>query len=145
LGIAMAEREEIRMPEEPARLVQHGPIEVLITLSSSSGEARAVLQGRTSTQHLPANGTIVAVRPPLDAARMPPLRRSDTVCARFRRSGESLEATGVVSWVRPKAFLPSGLAVSLIGITFDGDAEATLLEVTAFLALPSLPPSSRRS
>ena len=105
----MAEREEIRMPEEPARLIQHGPIDVLITLSLPSGEARAVLQGRTSTQHLRANGVIVAVRPPLDASRMPPLRRSDAVCTRFRRSGESLEATGVVSWVRTKAvFLPTG-------------------------------------
>jgi hypothetical protein len=139
----MREPEEIRMPDEPARLVQHNPIDVLITLCVSATEERSVLVGRSTTPHLRPNGAIVVVRPQLEAGRMPPLRRGDTVRAKFRRGGATLDADGTVSWIRPKAFLPSGLAVSLIGITFSWDAEAMALELAAFLARPSLPPSSR--
>ena len=64
---------------------------------------------------------------------------------RLKRSqAEILEADGTVSWVRPKAFLPSGLAVSLVGVTFDWDAEERVLEVAAFLARQSVPPSGSR-
>jgi hypothetical protein len=72
---------------------------------------------------------------------MPPVKRSDSVRVRLKRSlDEVLEADGTVSWVRPKAFLPSGLAVSLVGVTFDWDAEERALEIAAFLARQSLLP-----
>jgi hypothetical protein len=51
-----------------------------------------------------------------------------------------IEGDGVVSWVRPKAFLPSGQAVSLVGVTFSWDAEEKVLEVAAFLSRQSQPP-----
>jgi hypothetical protein len=141
--VADHEPEEIRIPDEPARLLQHAPVDVLITLRAAQGEERTVLAGRCTTPHLRPNGTIVVVRPQLDAGRMPPLKRADTVRVRLKRSGnEVLEADGVVSWVRPKAFLPSGQAVSLVGVTFSWDADERVLEVAAFLARPSLPPSS---
>jgi hypothetical protein len=140
---SVALREEIRMPDEPARFVQHQPVDVLMTLSTSVGEEKTVLAGRCTTPHLRPNGAIVVVRPPLDATRSPPLKRADPVRARFRKSGETLEARGSVSWVRPKAFLPSGLSVSLVGVTFDGDSEAMELEVAAFLGTADVPPSSR--
>jgi hypothetical protein len=61
---------------------------------------------------------------------------------RLKRSqNEVLEAAGAVSWVRPKAFLPSGQSVSLVGVTFEWDAEEHALEVAAFLARPSVPPA----
>ena len=134
--------EEIRMPDDPARLVLHSPVDVLFVLSTLAGEERSVLAGRCMTPHLRPNGAIVVIRPPLDAARGAPIKRTDSVRARFRRSGETLEASGIVSWVRPKAFLPSGLAVSLVGVTFEGDAEAMALEIAAFLGKAEGPPSS---
>jgi hypothetical protein len=137
----MAEPEEIRMPDEPSRLIQHGSVDVLVTLRSGQGEERPVLAGRCTTPHLRPNGVIVVVRPQLDANRMPPVKRSDSVRVRLKRSlDEVLEADGTVSWVRPKAFLPSGLAVSLVGVTFDWDAEERALEIAAFLARQSLLP-----
>lgn len=137
----MAESEEIRMPDEPARLIQHSSVDVLVTLRTGQGEERPLLAGRCTTPHLRPNGVIIVVRPQLDANRMPPVKRSDTVRVRLKRTlDEVLEANGTVSWVRPKAFLPSGLAVSLVGVTFDWDAEEHGLEVAAFLARQSLPP-----
>jgi hypothetical protein len=137
----MAESEEIRMPDEPARLVQHGSVDVLVTLRSGQGEERPLLAGRCTTPHLRPNGVIIVVRPQLDGNRMPPVRRSDSVRVRLKRTlDELLEADGTVSWVRPKAFLPSGLAVSLVGVTFDWDAEEHVLEVAAFLARQSVIP-----
>jgi hypothetical protein len=137
----MAESEEIRMPDEPARLIQHGSVDVLVTLRTGQGEERPLLTGRCTTPHLRPNGVIIVVRPQLDANRMPPVKRSDSVRVRLKRTlDEVLEANGTVSWVRPKAFLPSGLAVSLLGVTFDWDAEEHGLEVAAFLARQSLPP-----
>ena len=134
-------REEIQAPEEPARLVQHEPVDVLLTHRRSQGEERTVLAGRSSTQHLRPNGAIVIVRPPFEPARPSPVKRGDAVHARFKRTGRvPLEAEGVVSWIRPKAFLPSGLAVSLVGITFDWDPDEMGLEVAAFLARHSLRP-----
>lgn len=134
------DREEIRMPDDPARLNQHSPVDVFVTLRTGRGEDKAVLAGRCSTQHLRPNGVIVVVKPQLPANHVP-LRRSDTVHARFKRSeGETLEANGTVSWVRPKAFLPSGMAVSLFGITFDWDPEENALTLAAFLSRPSLAP-----
>jgi hypothetical protein len=139
----LAQREEIRMPDEPARLVQHQSVDVLMTLETAAGDERTVLAGRCTTPHLRPNGAIVVVRPPLDAARAAPLKRADTVRARFRKAGETLEASGSISWIRPKAFLPSGLSVSFVGVTFDGDNEAMELEVAAFLSKADGPPSSR--
>jgi hypothetical protein len=137
----MQEHEEIRMPEEPGRLNAHAPVEVLLRIRTSQGEERPVLIGRTSTPYLRPNGAIVVVRPPFDANRMPPLKRADNLRANFRRSqNEIFEAMGTVSWVRPKAFLPSGLAVSFIGITFDGDPDDRALELAAFLSRESLMP-----
>ncbi len=133
------ELEEIRMPEEPARLVQHGPVDALVSIRSSRGEERVVLGGRTTTQHLRPNGAIVVVRPQFGAGQTP-LKRNDLVKIVFRRSGATLDALGVVSWLRPKAFLPSGLAVSLVGVTFDWDADEMALDVAAFLARPTSPP-----
>jgi hypothetical protein len=135
------EPEEIRMPDEPARLLQHAPVDVLITLRAAQGEERTVLAGRCTTQHLRPNGVIVVVRPQFDAGRTPPLKRADAVRVRLKRSGsEVIEGDGVVSWVRPKAFLPSGQAVSLVGVTFSWDAEEKVLEVAAFLSRQSQPP-----
>lgn len=137
----MADSEEIRMPDEPARLIQHSPVDVLITLRTGQGEERPLLAGRCTTPHLRPNGVIIVVRPQLDANRMPPVKRSDSVHVRLKRTlDEVLEADGTVAWVRPKAFLPSGLAVSLVGVTFDWDAEEHVLEVAAFLARQSLVP-----
>ena len=139
----MAETEEIRMPDEPARLIQHAPVDVLLTLRTGQGEERPVLTGRSTTPHVRPNGVIIVVRPPLDANRMPPVKRTDSVRVRLRRSqAETLDAEGKVSWVRPKAFLPSGLAVSLVGVTFDWDAAEHVLEVAAFLARQSLVPKA---
>ena len=136
--------EEIRMPDEPGRLIQHVPVDVLMTLRTAVGEERTVLAGRSTTQHLRPNGAIVIVKPQIPAGQMPPLKRGDLVRAKFRRpGGEHIEGSGVVSWVRVKAFLPSGLAVTLVGITFDWDADEHVLEVAAFLARESLPPPPR--
>lgn len=136
------EPEEIRMPDDPARLVQHGQVDVLMTLRTSHGEERIVLGGRTMTQHIRPNGAIVVVRPQFSAGKPPGIKRGDLVKLGFRRSGESLEAPGTVSFVRPKAFLPSGLAVSLIGVTFEWDAEEMALPIAAFVARPTVPPPS---
>lgn len=136
------ERDEIRMPEEPAKLLQHAPIDVMLAVRSGQGEERPVLGGRCTTPHLRPNGVIVVVKPQVAHGQALPVKRADAVRVRLRRSqNESLETDGTVSWVRPKAFLPSGLAVSLVGITFDWDAAENALEVAAFLARPSVPPS----
>lgn len=140
-GAPVAEAEEIRMPDEPARLLQHAPVDVLVTVRASQGEERTVLAGRCTSPHVRPNGVIVVVRPQLDAARMPPLKRGDVVHARLKRSqDEVLDVDGTVSWVRAKAFLPSGQAVSFVGITFAWDPEEHVLEVAAFLSRQSLPP-----
>ena len=137
----MAEVDEIRMPEEPGRLMAHSAVDVLMTLRTGQGEERPLLAGRCTTHHLRPNGVIVVVRPQLVANRSQPVKRSDAVHVRLKRSqDEKLEADGVVSWVRAKAFLPSGLAVSLIGITFDGDSDERVFEVTAFLSRKSATP-----
>ncbi len=137
----MAEADEIRMPDEPGRLMAHSPVDVLLTLRTTQGEERPLLAGRCMTPHLRPNGAIVVVRPQLPANRLPPVKRSDAVHVRLRRSQqEALDADGTVSWVRAKAFLPSGLAVSLIGVTFDGDPDERALEVAAFLARQSITP-----
>lgn len=138
-----AELDEIRMPDEPARLVQHGPIDALLSIRTPRGDERVVLGGRTTTQYLRPNGAIVIVRPQFSAGQVPPLKRSDFVKIVFRRSAETLDALGVVSWLRPKAFLPSGLAVSLVGVTFEWDPEEMALPVAAFIARPTLPPGSK--
>jgi hypothetical protein len=64
------------------------------------------------------------------------LKRGDTVRLRLKRTAQSvpLETTATVTWVRPRAFLPSGLAVSLVGFTFEWDPDEMALEVAAFLA-----------
>lgn len=134
------EPEEIRMPEDPARLVQHGPVDALVSVRTLQGEERVILGGRTTTQHLRPRGAIVIVRPQFTAGQTPPIRRSDLVRIVFRRSGETLDVPGVVSWVRPKAFLPSGLAVSLVGVTFEWNAEEMALSLAAFLARATVPP-----
>ncbi|HVU03212.1 MAG TPA: hypothetical protein VHE30_15735 [Polyangiaceae bacterium] len=138
----MTEADEIRMPDEPARLLQHAPVDVLITLRTAQGESKPVLGGRCSTPHVRPNGLIAVVKPPFDAGRVPPLKRAEAVHVRLKRSREELlEADGVVSWVRPKAFLPSGQSVTLVGITFEWDPEEHVLEVAAFLSRASVPPS----
>lgn len=137
----MAEAEEIRMPDEPGRLLQHAPIDVLLTLRTGQGEERPVLAGRCTTPHVRPNGVIIVVKPQLTANVSPPVKRSDHVRVKLRRSqDEAIEGEGTVSWVRPKAFLPSGLAVSLIGVTFDWDPEEMALEVAAFLSRKSAAP-----
>jgi hypothetical protein len=137
----MAEAEEIRMPEEPGRLMAHASVDVMLTLRTAQGEARPLLAGRTTTHYIRPNGVIIVVRPQIAAGRLPPVKRPDAVHVRLKRSqNELLEADGVVSWVRAKAFLPSGLAVSFIGVTFEGDPDERALELAAFLARPSAPP-----
>ena len=73
-GAIMAESEEIRMPDEPARLIQHSSVDVLVTLRSGQGEERSVLAGRCTSPHVRPNGVIIVVRPQLDSARMPPVK-----------------------------------------------------------------------
>jgi len=137
----MADVDEIRMPEEPGRLMAHSAVDVQMMLRTPQGEERPLLAGRCTTHHLRPNGVIVVVRPQLVANKLPPVKRADAVHVRLRRSqNETMEVDGVVSWVRPKAFLPSGLAVSLVGITFDGDPDERVFEVTAFLSRQSVTP-----
>ncbi len=137
----MAEDDEIRMPADPGHLVAHSAVDVQIMLRTGQGEQRPLLAGRCTTHHLRPNGVIVVVRPQLVANRPPPVKRADAVHVRLKRSqNETMEVDGVVSWVRPKAFLPSGLAVSLVGVTFDGDPDERVLEVTTFLSRQSLTP-----
>ena len=137
----MTEVDEIRMPAEPAHLVAHTAVDVQVTARMAHGDQRPLLAGRCTTHHLRPNGVIVVVRPQLVANRPAPVKRADPVHVRLKRSqDETLEADGVVSWVRPRAFLPSGLAVSLIGITFDGDPDERVLEVTTFLSRQSVSP-----
>ena|SRR5689334_3228044 len=139
--MAEAEGEEIRMPDEPGRLTAHSSVDVTLTLRTSHGEEKPLLAGRCTSQYIRPNGVIIAVRPQLVAGRPTPVKRSDLVHVRLRRSqNETLEADGVVSWVRPKAFLPSGQAVSFIGVTFEGDPDERALELAAFLARVSAPP-----
>ena len=137
----MADVDEIWMPEEPGRLMAHSAVDVQMMLRTPQGEERPLLAGRCTTHHLRPNGVIVVVRPQLVANKLPPVKRADAVHVRLRRSqNETMEVDGVVSWVRPKAFLPSGLAVSLVGITFDGDPDERVFEVTAFLSRQSVTP-----
>ncbi len=137
----MADVDEIRMPEEPGRLMAHSAVDVQMMLRTPQGEERPLLAGRCTTHHLRPNGVIVVVRPQLVANKLPPVKRADAVHVRLRRSqNETMEVDGVVSWVRPKAFLPSGLAVSLVGITFDGDPDERVFDVTAFLSRQSVTP-----
>ena len=139
--MAEAEAEEIRMPDEPGRLMAHSSVDVTLTLRTSHGEEKPLLAGRCTTHYVRPNGVIIEVRPQLVAGRPAPVKRPDLVHVRLRRSqNETLEADGVVSWVRPKAFLPSGQAVSFIGVTFDGDPDERALELAAFLARASAPP-----
>lgn len=140
-GGTVTEIDEIRMPPEPGHLVAHSAVDVQMTLKSGHGEQRPLLAGRCTTHHLRPNGVIVVVRPQLVANRPAPVKRADAVHVRLKRSqGETMEVGGVVSWVRPKAFLPSGLAVSLVGVTFDGDPDERVLEITAFLSRHSVTP-----
>ncbi|HEX4334422.1 MAG TPA: hypothetical protein VH062_00835 [Polyangiaceae bacterium] len=137
----MTDANEIRMPEEPSRLVAHSAVEVLMTLQRSQGDSRPLLTGRCTTHHLRPNGVIVVVRPQLVAKGPTPVKRADAVHVRLKRSqNETMDVDGVVSWLRARAFLPSGLAVSLIGITFDGDPDERVFEVTEFLSRQSLTP-----
>lgn len=139
--MAEAEAEEIRMPDEPGRLTAHSSVDVTLTLRTSHGEEKPLLAGRCTSQYIRPNGVIIVVRPQLVAGRPTPVKRPDLVHVRLRRSqNETLEADGVVSWVRPKAFLPSGQAVSFIGVTFEGDPDERALELAAFLARVSAPP-----
>jgi len=141
-GGMVTEADEIHMPLDPGQLVAHSAVDVHIMLRAGQGEQRPVLAGRCTTHHLRPNGIIVVVRPQLVANRPPPVKRSDAVHVRLKRSqNETMELDGVVSWVRPKAFLPSGLAVSLIGITFEGDPDERVLEVTTFLSRHSVTPN----
>src|SRR5206468_880982 len=104
-------------------------------------EEKPLLAGRCTTHYIRPNGVIIVVRPQLVAGRPTPVKRPDAVRVRLRRSqNETLEADGAVSWVRPKAFLPSGQAVSFIGVTFEGDPDERALELAAFLARASAPP-----
>jgi hypothetical protein len=137
----MTEVDEIRMPEEPGRLMAHSAVDVLMMLRGSQRDDRPLLAGRCTTHYLRPNGVIVVVRPQLVANRSAPVKRADSVHVKLKRSqNETMEVDGVVSWVRPKAFLPSGLAVSLVGITFDGDPDERVFEITVFLSRQSLTP-----
>ena len=119
------------MPEEPGALNRHEAVSVTLTLVTPQGEKPALV-GRTVTQHLRPNGTIVQVRPLLQ--RPFAVKRGDAVTVRLSRGlKEPLHTNGEVSWVRERAFMPSGLAVSLVGVTFAWDADEMALEVAAFL------------
>lgn len=126
---------EISFPEDPAQLMQHESVEVVLSLNTRQGDHRSLLGGRCTTHHLRPNGAIVVVKPQFAGSYPCPLKRSDSVRVRFKRGTQPpLEIDGSVSWVRPKAYLPSGLAVSLIGVTFSWNADEMALEVAAFLA-----------
>ena len=68
----MAEVEEIRMPDEPGRLMAHASVDVLMMHRTAHGEERPLLAGRCTTHHLRPNGVIVFVRPQLVATKLPP-------------------------------------------------------------------------
>ena len=114
--------EEIKFPEHAGDLVQHAPVHVAVGLVTPQGD-RPILSGRSTTTHLRPEGAILQVRPPMQ--RPWPVRRGDRVVLRISKSATEppLEASGCVSWVRDRAFMPSGLAVSLVGITFDSEPE----------------------
>ena len=123
----------IRFPEQSADLIQHQPVHVALALVTPKGD-RPVLAGRSSTTHLKPEGAILQIRPQLQ--RPWPVRRGDQVTLRMSSSAQQppLEVSGQISWVRDRAFLPSGLAVSLVGVTFGWDPDEMALEVAAFLA-----------
>ncbi|HEX3597538.1 MAG TPA: hypothetical protein VHU80_20660, partial [Polyangiaceae bacterium] len=99
----MTDVEEIRMPEEPGRLIAHSAVDVQMMLRTTQGEARPLLTGRCTTHHLRPNGVIVVVRPQLVANRPTPVKRAEAVHVRLKRSqNETMEVDGVVSWVRVK-------------------------------------------
>ena len=125
--------QQIKFPERSGDLIQHQPVHVAVALVTPRGE-RPVLCGRSTTTHLKPEGTILQIRPQLQ--RPWPVRRGDQVTLRMSHSAQQppLEVTGQVSWVRDRAFLPSGLAVSLVGVTFGWDTDEMALEVAAFLA-----------
>ena len=125
--------DQIQFPERPADLIQHRPVHVAVALLTPKGE-RPVLAGRSSTTHLRPEGAILQIRPQFQ--RPWPVRRGDQVILRLSNSPQQppLEVSGQVSWVRDRAFLPSGVAVSLVGVTFGWDADQMALEVAAFLA-----------
>ncbi len=122
----------IEFPENASDLVQHEPINVALFLVTAKAE-RPVLAGRTTTTHLRPNGAILQVRPQFQ--RPWPVKMADPVKVRFMKgaTGEPLYATGHVEWVRERAFLPSGLGVTLVGVTFEWDVDEMALEVAAFL------------
>lgn len=130
----MAEAERsLPIPSRADELVEHEALHVAMSLVTSKGDMLK-LAGRTVTTRLRPEGMIVQARPPF--TRPWPLRRGDPVNVRLSRSPgrPPLEASGSVAWVRERAYLPSGLAVSLIGVIFDWDPEAVALDVAAFIA-----------
>jgi hypothetical protein len=118
--VGYVQTEEIKFPERSGDLVQHAPVAVAVGLVTLQGD-RPVLAGRSTSTYLRREGAILQVRPPMQ--RPWPLRRGDRVVLRISKSATEppLKATGCISWVRDRAFMPNGLAVSLVGITFDSE------------------------
>lgn len=114
-------------------LVQHEPVTVALTVVKD-GKSNLVLAGRTHSSHIRPAGAVIHTRPPI---RRPwPARRGDEVSLRMTRRAEAppLIAPGEVAWVRERAFMPNGMAVSFIGVAFSWNPEEMALEVAAFLA-----------
>ena len=128
----MTDEHGIQFPDSPADLAQHEPVNVAMFLVSGKAE-RPVLAGRSLTTYLRPNGAIVQIRPQIK--RPWPIKMNDELRVRFSKGAQSepLFANAQVSWVRERAFMPSGLAVTFVGITFDWDPDEMALEVAAFL------------
>lgn len=133
-GLALSELplREIEFPAESGRLVLHEPLHVAAALVTPQGE-RPVLAGRLSSSHVRPIGTILNVRPPMQ--RPWPVKRGDRLVLRMTPSAGKapLETSGVVSWVRERAYLPSGVGVSFVGVTFEAGADLLGGEVARLL------------
>ncbi len=131
MGATLQNHSEIEFPD-PSKLVAHKPITVAVFLITPQGD-RPVMAGRSTSTHIRPNGAILQVRPQI--TRPWPVKRNDEVKLRMSRGTDQppLVGSGKVSWVRDRAFMPSGLAVSMVGVTFDWDPTEMALEVAAFL------------
>jgi hypothetical protein len=123
---------EIEFPSEPGALVLHELLHVAASLVTPQGE-RPLLAGRLATSHVRPTGVILHVRPPLQ--RPWPVKRGDRLLLRMSRAADRapLDTSGFVSWVRERAYLPSGVGVSFIGVTFDEGTAALESEIARLL------------
>lgn len=111
----------VEFPADVKDLRRHAQLYTAIRLVSAVQKPATeteVLAGRCHTRHLLPTGTIVEVKPPMTSPFA--LKRNDVVKLRIvREIDDVMHVPGTVSWVRPKVFLPDGVAVSCVGVDFD--------------------------